>query len=84
MDSNGQWRWNLFQHLPRAILDQIKGITIETNSPMRLTCFWNLNRDGKFSVKSAYQVASSLNWNDVDIKSKLIWKLPAAQRVRTL
>lgn len=81
--SDGSWDLDdLKELLPSCILEAIVSIKVR---PMgaKATCQWSLNKNGQFSVKSAYRISESLSWNDKDSSWITLWKLPMAQTIKT-
>ncbi|KAK8697169.1 hypothetical protein V6N13_113321 [Hibiscus sabdariffa] len=64
VDAKGEWRWELLQHrLPTSILLRLAAIKLPMSFFPADSIGWRLRSDGRFSVKTAYQVRMDLAWD---------------------
>lgn len=62
---NGAWKWDLIdRHVPSLICDKIVGLSLLEDSIMADLPLWSMNFDGCFSLKFAYRLLCSTDFED--------------------
>ncbi|KAK5842072.1 hypothetical protein PVK06_004400 [Gossypium arboreum] len=79
----GTWDINTFRNqLPEDIIQKILNIPPPHSQAGPNKIFWMHTSNGKFTIKSAYQMIKGNTWNEQESKWKKVWKFPRPQRVR--
>lgn len=84
LDSDGSWDMTTLEALlPNALVDQICSLPRPVAAQLPDSICWSATPDGRFTVKSTFNLlqldsenASPANWD-------WIWKLPCLERIRT-
>ncbi|CAN1123467.1 Putative ribonuclease H protein At1g65750 [Linum perenne] len=83
VSSLGEWNWSLFENfLSRDGCLQVAGMSppIAGAGEDRIT--WGLERDGRFSIRSAYLLITEKESAALDPIWRLIWRWKGPQRIR--
>ncbi|CAL1383889.1 unnamed protein product [Linum trigynum] len=83
IDENEEWNWKkLHECLPSNIISLIAGMEPPKSTLGEVKCIWGLERDGRFRLKSAYNlVADQMNTEGV-IMWKNLWKWKGPYRTK--
>ena len=68
--------------LPPHILDKLGTILVRPNEERHDGTCWGLSNDGKFSLKSAYNMLTTQMNTSVDSTWSLIWKLKVPPKIK--
>lgn len=84
INEDGDWSYDILEALlPQEILEHIRSTPRPLVANLSDEIFWAATPDGRFSVKSAYELISSNEIEPTSGNWDWIWKIPSLERIRT-
>ncbi|CAL1398235.1 unnamed protein product [Linum trigynum] len=79
----GKWDWNkLGQYLPNEVILTIAGVDAPDPELGEDVTIWGLEKDGRFSLKSAYRLVADIEEQEDDGRWKAVWKWRGPSRIK--